>query len=576
MLLSIFKNFLRPYVFILFLAFFALILSSFFYLALPISIRYVFDTAFDPVSSSLVQSSPMAFYGSVLVCLGFALTSAWRFYLVSWLGERVVADLRSAVFAKVLTYEMQQFESLKLGEILSRLTADTVLIEQMVGTSMSMALRNSISLLGGLVMIFYTSWRLSLLVLILLPVVLLPLIGVLRWTRRLSRQSQDAIATTNAYAGEVLQGLITLKVFGHHVSDSMHYNASVEDAFTKAKARILVRSLLTVIVVFVISASLLTVLWFGLMLLHTTPPILTSGALAQFLAYAVIVAVSFAAISEVWGDIERGMGASERLLELLEQPGEKLSVDTPEKVAGDIHFKNCSFCYPSRPTVLAIEGFSLTIKQGQTVAFVGQSGAGKSTLLQLLLRLYPVGNGTIFMGDKDINNIEISNLRAAFSMVPQDVQLFSGSVFSNIAYGSRDATKNAVFNASKMALVDDFVKKMPYGYDTLIGERGMKLSGGQKQRISIARAFLRDAPYLLLDEATSSLDAKNESQLHNVLQELTKDRTTLIIAHRLSTVKNADKIVFMEKGRIIDEGSHTDLMKKSHDYAQFVKYQLIS
>ncbi|MEC8063253.1 MAG: ABC transporter transmembrane domain-containing protein [Pseudomonadota bacterium] len=569
------SHFFTPYLNTLALALLALILSTGFYLSVPIAIRYVFDVG---LQSSLMQSF-WIFFLCLLVCLGFSITSAWRFYLVSWLGERIVADLRVAVFRKVLSYEMQVFEFIQTGEILSRLTTDTVLIEQIIGTSLSMALRNSIALLGALLMIFLTSWQLALLVLCVTPCVLLPIILVLRWQRRLSRDSQDALALTSAYAGEVLQAILVTKAFCHQDYDHRRYQNVIEQSFDSAKKRIWMRALLTVVVIFFILSGLLTVLWFGFSLLRTTPPILSAGELAQFLSYALIVAVSFAAVSEVWGDIQRAAGASERLIELLEKPGEfnkdESSSDIfPEQTSLDITIRHLSFSYPSRSNVSVIDNLNLTIESGKMTAFVGHSGAGKTTLLHLLLRLYTIERGDIYFGKYSIATLPIGTVRALMSFVPQDVSIFSGSILENIHYGQPKASLDSVYAAAKSALVDDFVQNLPAGYATQVGERGMRLSGGQKQRIAIARAFLRNAPFLLLDEATSALDPKNEALLQSVLSTLMKKRTTLVVAHRLSTVRKADKIVFMEKGRLIAEGTHNELMQDSPAYAQFVHYQL--
>tara|TARA_A100001015_G_scaffold256015_1_gene297837 strand:- start:255 stop:2009 length:1755 start_codon:yes stop_codon:yes gene_type:complete len=569
------SSYLLPYRFVVALAAIALLLACGFYLALPISIRYFFDYGLNADNSQSVS----VFWLGVAVAFAFSLTSAWRFYLVSWLGERVVADIRVQVFSRVLHFDMLRLESLKIGEILSRLSADTTLIEQIVGTSLSMALRNSLSLLGGLVMIFLTSWQLSLLVLVITPCVLVPLLSVLRWQRRLSKLSQDAVASTNAYAAEVLHAIVITQAFCHQSHDIRRYRQTIENAFLTARQRILIRSLLTVIVVFFTTVALLSVLWFGFYLLRTVPAQLSPGQLAQFLGYAVIVAVSAAALSEVWGDIQRASGASDRILELLQvsatlSPSRSLVHEDKLVFTQGMRFCDITFAYPSRPDISVLQDISLHVKSGQVTALVGQSGSGKSTMLSLLLRFYDFSKGTIEFAGHDIKSIDVDIVRRNISYVPQEVVVFSGSIFDNIAYGRPDATKDDVMLAAKLALVDEFAARLPQKYATEVGERGMRLSGGQKQRIAIARAFLRDAPVLFLDEATSALDTKNEALLQDALLRLMQKRTTIVIAHRLSTVSQADCIVFMHHGNVIAKGSHKQLLSKSPEYVRFVNHQL--
>lgn len=550
----------------------ALLVASAFYLAMPIVLRTFFDYGL-----GMVPASPWMLVFVFLLIFGFAVTSAWRFYLVSWLGERVVADLRVAVFSQVLFYDLYQLEVLQVGDILSRLTADTVLVEQIVGTSLSMALRNSISLIGGVVMIFITSWRLALLVMLLTPCVVLPIFFALRWQRRLSRNSQDALAQSNAFASEVLHAVSLSQAFCHQHEDIRQYQGYMERVFVVAGKRIWARALLTVLMVFLITSAFLLVLWSGLWFLQHYPEWMSPGLMAQFVGYAVIVAVAAAALGEVWGDLQRASGASERLQELLQMSG-SLGQDNKVPVnieQYEIELKDVCFAYQTRPDFPVLRSVSLTMPAGKVTAFVGPSGAGKTTILQLLLRFYDVDQGRISIGGHDVQTLSLEAVRKSVSVVPQDVTIFSGSVEDNIRYGDPEASFSAVVEAAKRARVDAFVSKFSDKYATQVGEQGVRLSGGQKQRIALARAFLKDTPVLILDEATSSLDSKNEALIQEALGQLIQNRTTIVVAHRLSTVQKADQIVFLDQGSVRACGDHQTLLRSSRAYAEFVKMQLV-
>ena len=566
------RGFLAPYRQISIWALVALLVASIFYLAMPVVLRLFFDYGLGTASASLWVVA-----GAFLLTLGFAVTSAWRFYLVSWLGERVVADLRVAVFSQVLFYDLYQLEVLQVGDILSRLTADTVLVEQIVGTSLSMALRNVISLIGGAVMLFITSWRLGLLVMLLTPCVVLPILFVLRWQRRLSRDSQDALAHSNAYASEVLHAVSLSQAFCHQHEDIRKYQTYMEAVFVVAGKRIWARALLTVLMVFLIIGAFLVVLWSGLWFLQHYPEWMSPGLMAQFLGYAVIVAVAAAALGEVWGDLQRASGASERLQELLQMSGSAKQDDpNPVDIAQyEIVLKDVCFAYQTRPDFPVLRNISLTIPAGKVTALVGPSGAGKTTILQLLLRFYDVNRGAITLGGHDVQSLSPATVRKCVSVVPQAVTIFSGSVEENIRYGDPEASVAAVLEAAKRARVDAFVCKFPDKYATQVGEQGVRLSGGQKQRIALARAFLKDTPVLVLDEATSSLDSKNEALIQEALGQLIQNRTTIVVAHRLSTVQKADQIVFLDQGRIVARGDHQTLCRTSQAYAEFVKMQWV-
>ncbi len=567
--------FLKPYTSRAWMALLALLLAAAAMLALPITVGDVVDGGLNQKLD--LQANQMIMFSVVSLLL--AIFSAWRFYLMSTLGEYVVADIRKNLFKRVITLDSHQYESIKVGEILSRLTTDTALIEQTVGTSISLFLRNGIQLLGGCVMLFITSWRLTLVVVIITPLVLMPLLGILRVSRQLARVSQDKLAQTNAYAGEVLFAAQVAQAFNQEKQHQQFYANTISEALWAAKKRIRMRTIFSFVMSFTICIAILLVFWAGSQLVTANPPIITQGELVTFITYTMIVTTAMAALSEVSGDIQRASGASERILELLAAQPEIQSpenpVPLPENPQGGIILDAVTFSYPSRKEKLVLDNVSLNITPGEMVALVGPSGAGKSTLLQLLLRFYQPQQGQVLIDNNEIGRYSLESLRSMIALVPQEVIVFSGTVYDNILYGRPDATEEQVMQAAKMALVDQFVAQLPDGYQTTVGERGLRLSGGQRQRLAIARAFLRDSPILLLDEATSALDAESERLVQRALDTLIKNRTTLVIAHRLATIKQADSIIFFEDGAIQAQGKHEELLKKSEAYAHLANLQFI-
>lgn len=567
--------YVKPYKRLAIWASIALIASSVNLLFLPVSARYMMDFGF--VKNA--QNSEFYFVLVAVVSTLSALSTAWRYYLVSWLGERVVADIRSKLFAKILSFDLNQFETIKVGEVLSRLTTDTSLVQQVVGISVSMAIRNVIQLVGSFCMLMVTSIYLTFVFLFSVPAMLIPFYLVMKKQRMLSRIGQDKMALSSSYAGETLFAIHVTQAFTHEPYDNKLFSESVESAFKAQLKRIRMRSILTVVVTLGITVGFLLVFWYGSYLINHEPQLITKGQLVQFLAYAVILSSALIALADVMGDVQRACGASERLIELLGMEPKIVSPKNPvilqERVRGAIQYHDVSFSYPNRPDREVLSAVSIDIKPGETVAFVGHSGAGKTTMLQLLLRFYEIGSGNITMDGVSVDKLPLDVLRGSMSFVPQEVVVFSGTVYENILYGYPEASQEQVYAAGKMALVDEFVADLPDGYDTLVGERGMRLSGGQRQRLAIARAFLRDSPILLLDEATSNLDAKNERLLQMALAKLVKGRTTLVIAHRLSTVKQADQIIYMQHGKVLAKGRHECLMEKCPEYAHLSSLQFI-
>lgn len=567
----------RPYLGRVAQALLAMVCAAAAFLLLPYALGNVFDYGF---SKEVLMARHESFVWFIAIALLTAVLSAWRFYVVSWLGEKVVADLRKMLFARVLRFDVAQFEALKTGEILSRLSTDTSLIQQVVGSSVSILLRNSIQSAGALVMLFVTSWYLAGLFVLLVPLLLGPFWVVMRAQRALSRQNQDKIAQMGAFAGEVLYAIMVTKAFGHEAYDQVRYNNACEDVYASALKRVRRRSLLVIIIMLALTLALMTIFWVGSGLLMNQS--ITSGQLAQFFLYAAILVTGVLSISEVWGEIVRASAASERLVELCcTRPSiddglgaTSLALENAKTKVG-VAFSKVCFAYPSRPDAGVLNGMDFVVNPGQTVALVGASGAGKSTVLQLLMRFYEPSSGCIKIAGRKLNTITLASLREVMSVVPQEVVVFSGSILDNIQYGDPSASYERVIAAAKHALVDDFVQRLPEGYETLVGERGMRLSGGQRQRLAIARAFLRDAPILLLDEATSSLDAENERLVQKAIDQLMQSRTTLVIAHRLATVQKADCILVIEDGRVSASGKHAELLKSSPQYAHLAKLQLM-
>jgi ATP-binding cassette subfamily B protein len=550
----------------------ALVVSAVATLVIPMAVRRVIDLGFGPHDGVFIDR-----YFAMLIVVGLILSvaSAARFYYVNWLGERVVADLRSDVFRHVADLGPAFFERTHSGELMSRLTADTTQIKAIAGSSLSQALRSSIMLLGALVMMFVTSVHLSMLVLLAIPLTVLPLIAFGRSVRRLSRRAQDTLAQASAYAAENLAASRTMQAFAHEKTASTQYRRDVEVSFDAAKERMRARAVLTALAMFLIIASITGVLWFGAAAVIDGS--MTVGRLSQFVLYAVFAGASFAQVSEIWGEVSQAAGAAERLTELLaiepEIRSPALPIALPSPARGEIEFDDVRFSYPGRPKLPTLNGVSFRVNPGETVAVVGPSGAGKSTIFNLLLRFFDPQSGAVRVDGVRACDAALDELRARMALVPQDVALFAGTVADNIRYGSPDADFEEVLRAAVAAQADEFIRTLPDGYQTKLGERGITLSGGQRQRIAIARAVLKDAPILLLDEATSALDSESEALVQRALERLMVGRTTLVIAHHLATVQKAKRIFVMDKGRIVEEGTHAELIAKGGLYARLAEMQ---
>jgi len=564
--------FFKPYKLRMLLAFIVLVIAAGSALALPLAIRQIVDQGFFVNQQAKIDRYFLVMLAIVVVMSVF---SAARYYLVMWLGERIVADIRITLYRHLLNMDPLFYETTPTGEVLSRLTTDTTLVQSVVGAGLSVTLRSILLLLGSLFMLAITSAHLTGLILVIVPLVLMPIIFFGRRVRRLSRINQDCIAESSALAGETLNAVQLVQAYSLEAFASERFNDSVAMAFSTARQRLKARALLAAFTIFIVFAAIMAIIWLGTRFVMTGQ--LTVGELSQFLIYAIMVATNTAALSEVWGDMQRAAGALERILQLLKRqsglrlPEQPLPI-SPSNVE-HIHFDKVFFHYPSRPRQHALENFSLTIAPGETVALVGPSGAGKSTVLQLLLRFYDPQQGAITLGGIDITQADISQLRSAIGIVPQDTVIFAANVMENIRLGKLDATEAEIMQAAHAAAADEFIQHLPDGYDTFLGERGIRLSGGQRQRIAIARAILKNPPVLLLDEATSALDAESEKLVQEAMEQLMKNRTTLVIAHRLSTVLKADRIVVMEKGRIVAIGKHQELLSQPGIYARLAALQ---
>ena len=566
------SQFLSPYWATVVIALIALIIAASATLGMPIAVRHLIDAGFSADQARSIDRYFFALFGLAAVLASF---SATRFYLVSWIGERIVADLRSAVFKHVLKMTPTFFEVTRTGEVLSRLTADTTLIQTVVGSSLSVALRSFVTLIGGLIMLTITSPKLTGMIVLLVPIIVFPIMFVGRRIRRLSRDTQDRIADTSALASEVLNAMQVVQAFTLEKLHGERYDAAIAHSFNTALRRIKSRAFMTVYAILVIFCGIVVVLWFGAQ--NVVNGHISAGELGQFLLYAVIVGSSTAGLTEIWGSLLQAAGAMERLAELLDtQPritAPKNPRPLPDVPLGTATFEHVSFNYPSRPEHLALQDFCLDIEPGETIALVGPSGAGKSTVFQLLLDFYQPSSGLIKMDGVNIRDADPGAVRNRVGIVPQETVLFADNVMENIRYGKSGATDEEVIAAGRSSGADEFIDKLPQGYSTFLGERGVRLSGGQKQRIAIARAILRKPSILLLDEATSALDAASEKLVQEALHRLMQNCTTIIIAHRLATILNADRIVVMEQGEIVTIGSHAELLGRDGLYARLAKLQ---
>ncbi len=564
--------YVTPYKRTLYLAIVALLVAAGAQLTLPVALRYLIDLGLLAEDAATIDRYFLGLFG---VAVAFGLFSAIRFYLVTWLGERVVADIRNAVYRHVITLDTSFFEVTKTGEVLSRLTTDTTLIQSISGAGLSIVLRSAVTLLGATVMLAVTSPELMGIIVLLVPLVIAPILLIGRRVRALSRASQDRVADTSGLAGETLNAISTVQAFTLERLQSDRFGAAVGAAFNTAVKRIRVRALLTATAILFIFGAITFVLWLGTQSVMAGE--MSGGQLGQFLLYAIFAAGSAAGLSEMWGEIQRAAGAMERLVELLETRSKIVAPQNPVPLPpiseGRIEFESVSFSYPSRPGILAVDEFNLDIVSGENLAVVGPSGAGKSTLFQLLLRFHDPQSGVIQIDGVDIALADPGEVRGRVGLVPQETVIFGTTVRENIRYGRPDADDAEIEAAARAAAADTFIEQLPGGYETFLGERGARLSGGQRQRIAIARAILKDPPILLLDEATSSLDAESERLVQEALEHLMEDRTTIIIAHRLATVLKADRTVVMDQGRIVDVGTHEELVNRDSLYARLASLQ---
>ncbi len=550
----------------------SLLLASGAFLLTPIAVRYVIDFGFSSEDAANVDRYFIYLLG-VVILLGVA--GAARAYFLTWLGERVVADLRDAVFRHMIRMDSSFFEVTKIGEVMSRLTADTTLIQSISGVGLSIILRSSIQFFGALILLGLTNLKLMGYILVLFPAVLVPVLIIGRWVRRLSRDSQDRIADASGLATETLTAAQTVQAFTAEDMESRRFGDLIRISFETAVRRVKARAFFSMTAITGMFSALILVLWIGARAVLAGE--MSGGELGQFVLYALFVAMSAAALSETWGEVQRAAGAMERLLELLAaEPQIKAPenpVPFPDHREGRIRFEEVTFSYPSRPSTLALDNLVLEIKPGEKVAFVGPSGAGKSTTFQLIMRFYDPQKGRIVIDGVDVAMADPVDVRGRIGIVPQETVIFGASARDNIRFGRPGASVDEIEAAAKAAAADEFIRELPEGYDTFLGERGTRLSGGQKQRIAIARAILKDAPILLLDEATSSLDAESERLVQEALEFLEKDRTTIVIAHRLATVLEADRIVVMDQGRIVDIGRHKELVARDPLYARLAELQ---
>ena len=566
-------SFLKPYKKQITIAAVALVFTAALTLGLVQYVRIIVDSGFVEGSTEALNTAVLGFF---LIAIFQAIGTFARFYWVSWLGERVTADIRMAVYAHIIHLHPGYFEDNLSGEIQSRITTDTTLIQSVIGSSASIALRNILMMLGGTIFLFITNPKLTSVVMICIPLVIGPILYFGKKVRLLSRSSQDEIANVGAYVGETIQQIKTVQAYNHQSHDDKQFSDHVETAFNVALRRIMMRSFLITIVITLVFGALAVMIWVGGQdVINGT---MSAGELTAFVAYAVIVASAVGAISQVISELQRAAGAMERLMELLEAVNEIEAPEEPRQLNGNfkglLTLTDVSFAYSSRPENPALDGVTLQIRSGESVALVGPSGAGKSTLFDLVLRFYDPQSGSIALDGVDIRELDPQELRSHIAIVSQQPTMFTGNVWDNIRYGRPDASDEEVRHAAESAYASEFIDKLPEGYDSYLGEAGIRLSGGQKQRIAIARAILKDPEILLLDEATSALDAESERKVQMALEKLMANRTSLVIAHRLATVMNVSKIAVLDSGKLIAQGSHKELLLESELYANLAKLQL--
>lgn len=563
--------FLLPYRRLALAALAALLLTAAISLLLPLAVRQVVDNFDLETGGNLDWYFALALWLVLLLALG----TAARYYMVTRLGERVVADIRKAVFGRMIAMSPGFFENIMTGEVLSRITTDTTLILTVIGSSVSVALRNVLICLGGLGLMVWTSPKLTGLVLLIIPALIVPIVTLGRRLRRLSRENQDQIADSSGNASEALSAAAVIQAFTHETRSRARFDSVTEASFDAAKRRIFTRAMMTAIVIFLIFAGVVGVLWIGARDVQSGA--MSVGLMVQFLIYAVMVAGAVGALTEIWGELQRAAGATERLVELMQAEDAIRDPASPQPAPamrkGALTLENLSFTYPARPDQAALDGIDLRIEPGENLAIVGPSGAGKSTVFQMIMRFYDPQSGRITFDGKDLRDLARADFRRHIALVPQDPVIFADSARENIRFGRPEASDAEIEAAARAAAADDFLRALPNGYDSFLGERGVMLSGGQKQRIAIARAILRDAPVLLLDEATSALDAESEQLVQRAVEKLARNRTTLIIAHRLATVKSADRIIVMDKGQIIAQGRHDELVAAGGLYARLARLQ---
>jgi len=554
------------------LAFIALTIAAVTTLIVPVAVRRMIDFGFTPEGIAKINS-----YFSVMIAVVavLAIASASRYYLVMTIGERIVADVRRDVFSHLMSLSPAFFDSSRSGELISRLTADTTQIKSAAGASVSIALRNFMLFVGATTMMVITSPRLSGLVLLAIPLIVLPLVAFGRWVRRLSRNAQDTLADASAYAAELVGAIRTVQAYTGERLANARFAREVEQAYEAARNSTRARAVLTAIIIFIVFTSVVVILWIGSNDVLTG--VISAGRLGQFVLYAAFAAAALGQLSEVWGEVSAASGAAERLFEILHVKSEISAPASPralsEPARGDVGLENVRFAYPARPGTLVVDGVSFSVRAGEKVAIVGPSGAGKSTLFHLLLRFYDPASGTISFDGVPIREADPTEVRKHVALVPQEPVVFAASARENIRFGRPEASDADVERAADLAHASEFIRRLPGGFEAPLGERGVTLSGGQRQRIAIARAILRDAPLLLLDEATSSLDAESETLVQTALEELMRHRTTLVIAHRLATVLSCDRIMVMDQGRIVEQGTHTSLVAAGGLYARLARLQ---